>query len=431
MENDLLTDYFYTSATRIEYNDDRLPSLVGTIYEKVLSPLHKNSISNKLNGYGLGQKFYTPGYRTDSDITYGDRPYAGVLYFSDMNHLNWGNHLLSSEIQIGTIGSHSGSRETQDYIHGRFGYLKSRGWDHQAEKPLAFNHNVQHYYLFNKYFAWNTGFSAGTMENSMNTGPLIRIGRIASKDTVIGTSVLKPGPPPLFTANDDPEDEDYIYINPNLKAVEYDATLGDSTGKNYNPNKNLPEEIRFKKDAAAELVRFLYFENYWRDEGSKNNPLKEYLLFNTIFNNSRGTNSGENSRIAMDLLYLNNLGRNNEVAALLFYSNYERYSENAENKWNFVKWLAYDIVLREKFKTDRNSYMLAMYYLFHNDEFNSSKKYSVKPRLFQSQINIGFISTFGMYFFNTNVTLSNTDFVPAKGIPGFHMWFSMQFGVKF
>ncbi len=95
----------------------------------------------------LTNQIFTPTNMSDSHLIVDDRPYAGWTYLEAGMHKSNDNHLRSLLIQVGAIGSISGSEAIQTTIHAMIGSENPKGWGNQLDNELGINLKYTHKWL--------------------------------------------------------------------------------------------------------------------------------------------------------------------------------------------------------------------------------------------------------------------------------------------
>ena len=189
-DNDLINlrqksnDRYYTNGTRIDILYTK-PNKDQKFLSALLLDINENA--NNLFGIGITQLMFTPSDISKTDITSGERPYAGLLFFnhslSSSDSKN--NQKLFTEINLGVIGSMSFARQTQTTIHQIINAQKPLGWDHQVKNDIILNYNIQYEKLLvnpsdNFQIIGLIGADAGTLYNQITAGLTFRAGKYNS-----------------------------------------------------------------------------------------------------------------------------------------------------------------------------------------------------------------------------------------------------------
>jgi len=213
-ENDYFstTDKYYTQGINLEYIH---PNIGNFFTSKSLIRLR--SKETKV-GISLEQEGYTPTRISSSEILVGDRPYAAGLFLKTFSIVNdpVRRERISSALSIGAIGPVTGGKEIQDGIHQLIHYTMPQGWHNQIRNDIILNYQLEYEHgLVNseKYFLLSvkTGARLGTFNTKAYTGVILMAGYL--DDPFKNFSMLKR------------KNQVYLYVEPLLNIVGYDATL--------------------------------------------------------------------------------------------------------------------------------------------------------------------------------------------------------------
>ncbi|MFI5163314.1 MAG: lipid A deacylase LpxR family protein [Sphingobacteriales bacterium] len=212
-------DRYYTAGTFIYYRQGL----------KVDSSTH---LQNKILGFELGQKLYTPqsasvdDYGLADPTTIIDRPFAGYLYIgSNLNLLYKDESNLKLGAQIGVVGPAAFGRQTQQSIHSLFGLYHPSGWEYQIDNNFEINLSAQYNRLlargswadvsFTSYANLGNGFTGA------GVGPMLRLGnfnQLFNSESTQSTAIKSASSKPLH------DHELFFYYQPQFNVVVYDAT---------------------------------------------------------------------------------------------------------------------------------------------------------------------------------------------------------------
>lgn len=174
-----VTDREYTNGAKLDifYTKHAKPRFLSALLIPIAGQV------DNLYGVGLTQLMFTPADITRKDISYGDRPYTGVLFFShslaSSDHVN--HQKLTTELGLGVLGRASLAGETQIWIHKNLGFTKPEGWDHQLPTDVMINYMIQYEKLVvqpspNLEIIGLLGANVGTLYNNLNVGLTFRAG---------------------------------------------------------------------------------------------------------------------------------------------------------------------------------------------------------------------------------------------------------------
>jgi len=142
-ENDFFTqtDDYYTQGIKLEAVNPVFH------YSPVMWLLPR--LSNSTVQYGLSavQDCFTPTSITSNTILYGDHPFAGYVYLghykTSANYYK--KQLLTSEVDVGAIGSCAECEEEQKAIHSTVpGNTQPDGWQYQIGTGLMINYKLRY-----------------------------------------------------------------------------------------------------------------------------------------------------------------------------------------------------------------------------------------------------------------------------------------------
>jgi lipid A 3-O-deacylase len=189
--------------------------------------LDSSSLQNKVLGFELGQKIYTPQSGSIPDPMYIDRPFAGYLYIgSTLNLLYKNESNLKLEVQTGFIGPHSYGQQIQDLIHSTFGFYTPTGWQYQIQDAFQVNLSAAYNRLLTRGqiadLSFNSYVNAGTGLTGAGAGLLARLGKFNQLfNSISTTSTVSSNnrSTPLHNG------ELFFYYKPSINFVAYDATI--------------------------------------------------------------------------------------------------------------------------------------------------------------------------------------------------------------
>jgi len=91
-------------------------------------------------GIDVLQNMYTPDDISSTEISYGDRPYCGLLLASIFgDYSKWTKHgtlNIRNEFGIGATGPASFAQDSQKVVHSIIGSKEPKGWDHQIAQEF-------------------------------------------------------------------------------------------------------------------------------------------------------------------------------------------------------------------------------------------------------------------------------------------------------
>jgi lipid A 3-O-deacylase len=196
-------------------------------FRHALKVSDSSSLQNKVLGFELGQRIYTPQTAAIPSSMYIDRPFAGYLYIgSTLNLLYKNESNLKLEVQTGFVGPHSYGKEIQDLIHSTFGFYPPDGWQYQIQDAFQFNLSAAYNRLLVRGqvvdLSLNSYANLGTGITGAGAGLQVRLGKfnqlfnsVSTSSTVTQDTKTKP----LHNG------EFFFYYKPLINAVVYDATI--------------------------------------------------------------------------------------------------------------------------------------------------------------------------------------------------------------
>ncbi|HWD87692.1 MAG TPA: lipid A deacylase LpxR family protein [Mucilaginibacter sp.] len=216
------SDRYYTAGTFVYFRQG-------------LSINGNSQLQNKVLGFELGQKLYTPqsgsinpmDLPNGDDPRYIDRPFAAYLYVgSTLNLLYKDESNLKLGAQIGIVGPSAYGRQTQQTIHRWFGLYHPSGWEYQVDNNAELNLSAEYNRLLGRadwadvsltsYANLGNGFSGA------GVGPMLRVGdfnQLFDSESTQSTAIKSQNFKPLH------DHELFFYYKPQINFVAYDATI--------------------------------------------------------------------------------------------------------------------------------------------------------------------------------------------------------------
>ncbi len=220
------TDREYTAGTKIDFfyskNNKR------RFLDRMLMELSGHP--DNLYGWGIAQLTYTPNNISTSDIVYGDRPYAGLLY---LNHSLVSSDIekkqkITTELDFGVIGKYSLAGQTQTFVHKLIHYQVAKGWGNQIASDVILNYFISYEKLLvqpseNLEIIARLESNMGTWKNTFGFGFTFRAGLFNSYFSNYENPVYRGNPGQTNTNNR--KFQFYFFMRPIFRAVMDDATL--------------------------------------------------------------------------------------------------------------------------------------------------------------------------------------------------------------
>lgn len=182
-ENDFFTqtDDYYTQGIKLEGVNPLFR------YSPVMWLLPQ--LANATVQYGLSavQDCFTPTSITSNTILYGDRPFAGYIYLGHykISANYYKKQLLTSEVDVGAIGSCAECEEEQKAIHSAVpGNIQPDGWQYQIATGIMLNYKVRYEKALYSDTAVDVDaveqVNAGTVYDNALAGITLHLGKMQS-----------------------------------------------------------------------------------------------------------------------------------------------------------------------------------------------------------------------------------------------------------
>ncbi len=269
-DNDLysspINDQYYTNGLEFFY--------------RYLGKRSDDKVAKKITEFRFGQYIYNPQSVRAGDINVNDRPFAGYLFGEvGINTFYTSETVLKVNFQAGVVGPESYAEQFQEGLHKLFGYPTVKGWQYQITTiPVAQLQAVYSQKIFRETFKKKVDFhlqgeiNAGTVWRSVSVGPMARIS-LRGLLVPMYESALHGA-----TLSRDSEYKNkrdlFLYINPNVQYMNYDATVEGSPFNDDSPVTFPLIPFRFNADAGIKYRRdnwnFSYSLHYRGKELSNN-----------------------------------------------------------------------------------------------------------------------------------------------------------------
>lgn len=267
-ENDYFStsDLYYTQGVNIEYVH---PSFSSSFLSKLL--VHSRSKEIKV-GIALEQEGYTPSSISHSEVLRGDRPFAACLFLKTFSTVNnpERKERISSSLSAGMIGPITGGKEIQDALHGMIDYTFPQGWRNQIRNDVILNYQLEYerrLLALGNHFLLSAqiGGQAGTFNTNVYSGIIIMTGLYDD---------------PFFNfAKAKSKNRAYLYAEPLLRAVAYDATLQGGLFNTESPYTIASSDLNrlvFQGNVGAVFklnrLHLEYFQSYLTKEFETGSP---------------------------------------------------------------------------------------------------------------------------------------------------------------
>lgn len=189
-------------------------------------------IQNKVLGFEIGQKLYTPqsgsiNYNGIDDSRFVDRPFAAYLYAgATLNLLYKDESNLKLGAQIGVVGPSAMGKQTQQTIHKWFGLYHPSGWEYQIDDDAELNLSAEYNRLLVRDNSFDISLASyanlGNGFTGAGIGPMFRLGdfnQLFYSESTQSTAINPKNFTPLH------DHELFLYYKPQLNVVLYDATV--------------------------------------------------------------------------------------------------------------------------------------------------------------------------------------------------------------
>lgn len=221
-DNDLysspINDQYYTAGLEIFY--------------RYLGNSQNEKVAKKITEFRLGQYIYNPQSVRANEINVNDRPFAGYLFAeAGINTFYTDESIFKLTFQGGVVGPESGAEEVQRGLHQMLGYPTVRGWQYQITTTVAVQ--AAAFYskkIFAERYKEKVDFhiqgeiNLGTIWNTANIGAMSRISFKRPLQAMYNSSLHGA----VLNHNKDAYKEQrefFLYINPMVQYMQYDATI--------------------------------------------------------------------------------------------------------------------------------------------------------------------------------------------------------------
>ncbi len=244
-------------------NDQYYTNGIEFFYRYLNNPKETHALKS-LTEFRVGQYIYSPQSVRAADINVHDRPYAGYL-FAEMRLSKFytRNRVLKLKFQGGVVGPEALGRQFQEGLHKLLHLPTVAGWEYQITTTPAIQADV--FYAKGIYEApsrrWDMFLqgevNAGTIWDCATLGPMARISlRGALQD--IHHSMHFGAALEEDKAEYAQHGELFLYINPNIQYMGYDATILGSMFNDTSPVTWPLIHWRFNGEAGLK-----YRKNHW------------------------------------------------------------------------------------------------------------------------------------------------------------------------
>jgi hypothetical protein len=257
-ENDYFstTDLYYTQGVNLEYVH---PAIDKFFTSKLLLRSPSKEVKS---GMSLEQEGYTPTSISHAEILKNDRPFAAALFIKTFSTVNDAERKewISSSLSVGVIGPITGGEQIQEGLHRLIHYTLPQGWDHQIANDVILNYELDYQrgiFSARNYFSFfgRGGARAGTFSTKAYVSTIMMLGYFD-------------GPFHNFSSPNR-KFQLYLYAEPLLNVIGYDATLQGGLFNHSSPYTIAPGDINrwvFQGNAGLvfkmNTVQLEYFQTY-------------------------------------------------------------------------------------------------------------------------------------------------------------------------
>ncbi|RWW99564.1 lipid A deacylase LpxR family protein [Flavobacterium cerinum] len=221
-DNDLysspVNDQYYTAGLEIFY--------------RYLGSSQNEKVAKKITEFRVGQYIYNPQSVRANEINVNDRPFAGYLFAeAGINTFYTDESIFKLTFQGGVVGPESGAEEVQRGLHQLVGYPTVRGWQYQITTTVAVQ--AAAFYskkIFAERYKEKVDFhvqgeiNIGTIWTTASIGAMSRISFKRPLQAMYNSSLHGA----VLNHNKEfykEQREFFLYINPMVQYMQYDATI--------------------------------------------------------------------------------------------------------------------------------------------------------------------------------------------------------------
>jgi lipid A 3-O-deacylase len=241
-ENDFfaMSDEYYSQGINLEF---AAPAIQKFPLAKLL---FRNKYLPTLTGIALEHQGFTPTNILTGDVLKNDRPYSSSLMLKTFSVVSnpHTNHRLATQFSLGVMGPWAMGKEIQIAIHEKINPDKvPKGWKNQVHNDVIINYKI--YYEHGLWIKRNfivtakSGGSLGTYITRLNSS-FVFMGGIFDN-------------PFQFATTRDKNFQIYLYAEPQLNLIVFDATLQGGVFNDRNPytlDRNEISRLVFQQNAG-------------------------------------------------------------------------------------------------------------------------------------------------------------------------------------
>lgn len=212
---------------------------------RYLSKPASKKVSKKIIEWQLSHEMYSPYKPIIPNVEEHDRPFAGHLFGGfTLNTIFKNQKIFSYAFYLGTIGPNAYGQEIQQFIHKKFNFKQTEGWQYQIQNALSISLRtsfIKQLYM-NKTNAfdlnWENYLQLGTSYTNISSGVNIRLGLLPLQEII--NSIAYNTHLNNKNTNNFNESESFLFIKPMLRYAIYDATI---QGSFLNKTSQVTKEI--------------------------------------------------------------------------------------------------------------------------------------------------------------------------------------------
>ncbi|MEP6907843.1 MAG: lipid A deacylase LpxR family protein [Pseudoxanthomonas sp.] len=185
------------SPNLVNYTDDPCLPRLARWFNRRLNALTPEGFEQQNMVVTFGQAIFTPTDFTRSDLIVEDRPYAAALLVGLGYNARNGDHLRTTQLQLGIVGPSALGEQVQNEVHHILGDPPFEGWDNQLHDEPVFrlvHERMRRFSPDNGTWGWDAithyGGSLGNLTTYANAGAEVRFGRHLPDD--FGSTPLRP-----------------------------------------------------------------------------------------------------------------------------------------------------------------------------------------------------------------------------------------------
>lgn len=249
-ENDFfaLSDEYYSQGVNIEF--------VAPAIQKF--PLAKLLVRNRylptVTGVALEHQGFTPTNILTGDVLQNDRPYSSSLMLKTFSVITnqHTNHRLATQFSLGVMGPWAMGKEIQIAIHEKINPDKvPKGWKNQVHNDVIINYQLDYEQGLlikrNLLITAKGGAKLGTYSTQLTSSFVFMTGHLDN--------------PFQFVTTRDKDFQVYLYAEPRINFVVFDATMQGGVFNDRNPYTLDRDEISrlvFQQNAGL-VIQFKAF----------------------------------------------------------------------------------------------------------------------------------------------------------------------------